>query len=152
VPFLSALIRPIFLSGAFVAVVFNHTRRGRKTGYDGRKGPLQRLADHDMDAELKANLTRGETWLRGVFILLFALIYSLAELVLTAVVVFQFATTLVTGRRNPRVLAFGRQLSRFGYEVLLYLTFNSDDKPWPFGPWPAEPSAALGRDSEQAGS
>lgn len=96
-----------------------------------------------MDPELKSHLTRRETWLRGLFILLFALIYSTAEVVLTAVVVFQFAFVLVSGGRNPRLLAFGQQLSTYLYQVLLYMTFNRDERPWPYDAWPATPPAAL---------
>ena len=96
-----------------------------------------------MDATLKSNLTRRETWLRGLFILLFAVVYGIAEVVLAAVVLFQFLATLFTGERNPRLLRFGGQLSTFLYQVLLYVTFNRDQRPWPFDAWPAAESAAL---------
>jgi len=117
-----------------------------------------------MDEELKANLSRRETWLRLLFMLLFTAIYSLAEVVLGAVVVFQFASTLITGRRNQRLLALGQSLSAFVYEILRYLTYNTDDRPYPFGPWPqgagtGGPARPLGNtpqdpgaDSKEAGS
>lgn len=104
-----------------------------------------------MDPELKANLMRRETWLRGFFMLLFAFIYSLAELVAAAVVVFQFLSTLFAGRRNERLLAFGRQLASFNYEILMYLTFNRDERPWPFGPWPEGEPMALDHEGRGSG-
>ena len=89
-------------------------------------------------SELKTNLSARSTWLRGLYLLLFAVLYSLAELVLVAVVVFQFGATLLTGHRNARLLSLGARLSRYMYQVLRYVTFNSDTRPYPFSPWPGD--------------
>lgn len=99
-----------------------------------------------MDERLKANLTRSETWLRGLFIVLFAIAFNLAEMLMVAVVVFQFAMTLLTGTRNPRVLQFARQLSTWLYQILLFVTFNRDERPWPFDAWPEAEAPRLRRD------
>lgn len=105
-----------------------------------------------MDPTLKAHLTRRQTWLRGLFILLFSVIYSAAGMVLTAIVLFQFVSTLISGACNPRLLAFGRQLSTYLYQVLLYVTFNRDDRPWPFDAWPTTELSALPNGQGQKGS
>ena len=89
-----------------------------------------------MNEELKTHLTSRETWVRLLYILLFAVIYAVAEVVIAAVVVFQFFHVLATGRRNPRVLALGLALSTFVYQVLRFVTFNTDAAPWPFAEWP----------------
>lgn len=96
-----------------------------------------------MDPTLKEHLTRRQTWLRGLFIVLFSIIYSIAGMVLTAIVVFQFVSMLVSGTRNPMLLAFGQQLSIYLYQVLLYVTFNRDERPWPFDAWPTNEVVAL---------
>ena len=96
-----------------------------------------------MDTTLKSHLTRRETWLRGLFILLFAVIYGIAEVVLWAVVLFQFLATLFTGERNARLLRFGAELSAFLYQVLMFVTFNRDRRPWPFDAWPGSETVAL---------
>ena len=75
-------------------------------------------------------------WLRVLYIVLFAIIYSVAEVVAWTVVVLQLAHRLFTGRLQAGLLNFGGQLSHFIYQVWRYLTFNSDDLPWPFGTWP----------------
>jgi hypothetical protein len=85
---------------------------------------------------LRENLTARETWVRGLYMLLFAVLYSLAELVLVAVVIFQFVSRLATGGVNKRLLDFGQQLSRYLYDMLRFFTFNSEFKPYPFNPWP----------------
>lgn len=90
-----------------------------------------------MSNELKQNLTRTETWLRVLYVILFAAIYMVAEIVLVAVVVVQFGFVLISGKRNPNLLQFGGRLSRYMYDVLLYFTFRSDNEPFPFDDWPA---------------
>ena len=90
-----------------------------------------------MSNDLKQNLTRAETWVRMLYAILFAAIYTVAEIVLVAVVLVQFGFVLISGRRNPNLLQFGGRLSRYMYDVLLYFTFRSDNEPFPFDDWPA---------------
>jgi len=74
--------------------------------------------------------------MRLLFMLVFAVIYSVAEVVLVMVVVFQFFCVLLSGKRNDQVLSLGEQLSTYIYQVLRYLTYNSDERPYPFSAWP----------------
>ena len=90
-----------------------------------------------MDDDLKQNLTAGETWIRGLFILLFAFALVIARFVTGAVVVIQFLFTVFTGQVNDNLKIFGASLARYVYNCLLFVTYNSDDKPFPFGEWPA---------------
>ena len=90
-----------------------------------------------MDEELKQNLTASETWIRGLFILMFAFLLVVARLVTGAVVVIQFLFTVFTGQTNGNLKNFGASLARYIYSCLLFVTYNSDDKPYPFGEWPA---------------
>lgn len=68
--------------------------------------------------------------------LLFGLIYSLVELVAIAVVIFQFLTHLVTGSSNSQLLEFGKSISIYIYQIWRFLTFSSEELPYPFGRWP----------------
>ncbi len=70
--------------------------------------------------------------------LLFLLVYGVVKFVLAAVVVAQVFFKLVTGSINEQLLAFGKQLSLYVYDLLLFLTFNSEDMPFPFAAWPDE--------------
>jgi len=89
-----------------------------------------------MDDDIKESLTATETWVRGLYMILFTIIYSITELVLTAVVIFQFVIYLLTRDTNDRLLEFGEDLGIFIYQIIQFLTFNSEEKPFPFGPWP----------------
>ncbi|MDJ0947800.1 MAG: DUF4389 domain-containing protein [Alphaproteobacteria bacterium] len=76
------------------------------------------------------------TWLRGLFMVLFAIAWSVAEVVLLAVAVFQFGFALFTGEANARLRGFGDQLAQYICEIARFVTYNTDEKPWPFNPWP----------------
>jgi hypothetical protein len=102
-----------------------------------------------MQPELKQRLTARATWMRGLFIVIFAVIFSVSEVVLWAVVIFQFLLALFTGETNARLRAFGLSLAAFIYQMVAFVTFNSDEQPFPFSPWPE--SAVLGG-AQQTGS
>ena len=95
-----------------------------------------------MIGTLKQNLREKSTWLRGLYMLLFILFISVAKVVILAVIIFQFLSELITRKTNQRLLKFGQSLSTYSYQILVFLTFNSDYHPYPFGAWPrGEPSA-----------
>ena len=89
-----------------------------------------------MGEKLVEKLTDKNKWLRGLYMLLFALIYNIAEILVAAVAAFQFVASLFTGKTNEQLIAFGQRLSIFIYQIIQFLTFNSEEKPYPFSPWP----------------
>ena len=90
-----------------------------------------------MVEELTSEPSRRATWIRVLYVILFTLIYSVTEIVIVAVVVVQFGFVLISGDRNQKLLDFGADLSKFIYQILQYVTFNSEDKPFPFSDWPS---------------
>jgi len=89
-----------------------------------------------MNEELKDHVTDTNVWLRLLFMALFGIVYAVSRFVLLAVVVAQCLWMLFTGSTNARLLAFGGQLATFVYQILCYLTFNSETRPFPFADWP----------------
>lgn len=104
-----------------------------------------------MNDEIKTHLKNSDSWKRLLYMLLFVITYNVAEVVIAVVVVLQIVLTLFTGQRNPRVLAFGAQLSTYVYQVLQYLTYNSDEPPFPFADWPVSPPPKLPGAKRSAG-
>ena len=108
-----------------------------------------------MNTSVKSNITRRGTWLRALYMVLFAVIYNVAEIVLAAVVLLQFLLVLLRGESNQRLLAFGKGLSTYVYQIFLFLTYNSEEMPFPFNPWPAaellasEPQAATATEQKR---
>lgn len=88
-----------------------------------------------MQEQITENLKKLSTWKRILFMTLFSIIVSLVRVLLWAVIFLQVASTLVTGNANENILNFGRSLSAYLYHILLFLTFNTDDLPFPFASW-----------------
>lgn len=86
--------------------------------------------------QLKSNLTSSKHWFRLVFMLLFAAVLHLASLVMWVLVGVQFLFSLLTGEDNSHLRKFGHSLSTYIYEVLKFLCYSSDEKPFPFADWP----------------
>ena len=90
------------------------------------------------DKPLEDNLKSRDTWTRLLFMLICYVLVSLASLVGSVVVVFGFLMVLFTGRVNPELREVGQSLARYVYENIRYLTYNTDERPFPFGsPWPS---------------
>ncbi len=79
-------------------------------------------------------------WWRGLFMVLFAFLYGIAKMAIVAVVVFQFINVLINDKPNEQLLKFARGLGKYIYEIVLYLSFNTEQQPFPMGPWPGEDS------------
>jgi hypothetical protein len=52
------------------------------------------------------------------------------------VVVVQFVIVLATGKDNQNLRNLGQGLGKWVYQAIMFLTFNSDNKPFPFDEWP----------------
>jgi len=96
-----------------------------------------------MSNDVKENLKSQSTWKRGLYMLIYAFLYTIAEIVLFTLIFFQFLLKLFTGDTNERLRKLGQGLSTYIYQILQYLNFNSDYQPYPFGAWPkGEPKTA----------
>lgn len=81
--------------------------------------------------------TENNIWLRGVFMILFGILYSLAGTVLFVVAVLQFILVLLGSAPNTRLLTFGRSLGSYVQQIVNFQTFNTEEKPFPFSDWPS---------------
>jgi sulfite exporter TauE/SafE len=96
-----------------------------------------------MSNDVKENLKSQSTWMRGLYMLIFAVFYTIAEILLYAIIVFQFLLMLFTAETNERLRRLGQGLSTYIYQILQFMNFNSEYQPYPFGAWPrGEPKAA----------
>ena len=103
-----------------------------------------------MNEKTKATLTNLDTWKRGLFIILFAIISGVAKFVVTLVALFQFITLLFKGEVNEAVIPLGQNLSTYLYQITLFLTFKTEEMPFPFLAFPdGVPAPTLNEDTEE---
>lgn len=93
-----------------------------------------------MDTQLKTNLTSPKHWVRLVYMILFAFFVYIAAMVMSVLVVVQFIFSLFTGSDNHKLRAFGHSLTVYIQQALMFLSFNSEFKPFPFADWPDLPN------------
>ncbi len=94
-----------------------------------------------MSNEIQENLKQKSIWMRGLYMILFSLFYSIAEIVLFTSVIVQFFFKLFTGETNPQLLKLGQSIATYIYQIIQFLTFKSEYHVYPLGAWPkGEPS------------
>jgi flagellar biosynthesis protein FlhB len=79
---------------------------------------------------------KASIWVRGLYMLLFAVIAHIAELVIALVMLVQFILKSATDKTNDNLLSFGDQMGKYVLEIVRFLTFNTEEKPFPFNSWP----------------
>jgi hypothetical protein len=93
---------------------------------------------HWSDQAELPEVSRTDALIRACYSLLFALIISLLESVLFAVVVFQLLYSLVTEKLpSSGVQSFANRIVAYFYQMLRYLTHNDAIIPFPFSDFPA---------------
>ena len=72
--------------------------------------------------------------MRGLFMIIFFVVARFVAVLVTFIALFQFICTLVTRKPNDNVKDFGKDLSVYAAEIVEFLTYSTDRKPWPFSP------------------
>jgi len=87
--------------------------------------------------QIISNGTKRNIWVRGLFMLLMGLAYQVTGTLLCIVTVIQFVISLLNDAPNARLVSFGRSLGRYLQQIAYFLTFASEDTPFPFSEWPS---------------
>lgn len=78
------------------------------------------------------------TWQRLLFMIIMAMIFSIGVTVGMFVIVLQFLWVLSTGETKREFSTVGRQLAEYLRQIVLFMTFNTDERPFPFDlDWPS---------------
>ncbi len=76
-------------------------------------------------------------WVRGLYMLLMALVFHVSVTVMFVVAVIQFVLALLSDAPNERLKTFGSNLAIYIRQIALFQTFASEEIPYPFSDWPA---------------
>jgi hypothetical protein len=91
-----------------------------------------------MNVEAIKHYKDRSVWQRGLYMLGFIFLLGIAKFVAFAVVLFLFLSVLITGEANEKLVKFGQSLSTYQYQILIFLTYNSEEHPFPLGDWPED--------------
>lgn len=81
--------------------------------------------------------TPRSIWMRGLLMILMALAYQLASTLLFFVAIIQFVLALINDTPNVRLMGFGRSLGRYQGQNADFVSFASEELPFPFTDWPS---------------
>ncbi len=105
-----------------------------------------------MNDQIRRSISNGSTWLRLVFMVLYGIVLCVLLHVVALVAVAQFLCKLFTGSVFVRLTAFGHSLGLFLFQIVAYLIYRTERRPFPFAPWPAGPTNAQRRQSDRPGA
>jgi hypothetical protein len=72
---------------------------------------------------------------RVLYMIVFAMVFWILCWIVGLTAVVQLVLRLLGGKANADLTRFGASVARYAREVIEYLTFASDDAPFPFRDW-----------------
>lgn len=85
----------------------------------------------------EAHGNKRNIWIRGLFMLLMGLAFQVCGTVLCFVTIVQFLIAVLSDAPNIRLAKFGRSMGDYLRQIVNFLTFASEEVPFPFGDWPS---------------
>ena len=76
-------------------------------------------------------------WVRGLLMLLMAIAFHISGMLLALGAIVQFVLAVLSDGPNARLLAFGRNLGLYLGQIADFVSFATEDVPFPFGDWPS---------------
>jgi len=89
-----------------------------------------------MSDDISENLKQQSHWLRILFMIGFMVATYVSGVILFVVVVVQALFMLLTGKDNENLRKLGANIAEYVNEILLFLTYNTDRRPFPMAPFP----------------
>ncbi|WP_252179906.1 DUF4389 domain-containing protein [Endozoicomonas sp. 4G] len=91
-----------------------------------------------MDEKVIDNLKSESRWLRLLFMVLFYMVAHIAGLLILLIAIVQVFHGFVKSEPNRRLLDFSASLNQYFYQIIQFVTYNVDTKPYPFSEWPGD--------------
>ena len=87
--------------------------------------------------ELKNKLANPRHWMRLLLmILMYVILFTLVQVITTISMAIQWVLVLFNGEPNARLRKFTKGLNRYTYQIMEFINFNSDVRPFPLSDWP----------------
>lgn len=93
------------------------------------------MTDSEPEAGEPGEFERRSIWLRGLWMLVLAVLVRLASTVLALAALLQFGWMLFAGTRNGHIAAFGEGLARWLAIAARFQTGASERLPFPWQRW-----------------
>jgi hypothetical protein len=85
---------------------------------------------------------RRSIWLRGLFMILMAMAFQISGTLLALAAIVQFVLALLSDAPNARLIAFGQSLGLYLSQISDFVSFATEEVPFPFSAWPSSENGA----------
>jgi hypothetical protein len=109
-----------------------------------------------MSDEIKNNILSASQWLRILIMLTYAVICWVMGIIIICLVIGQALFSLITGKNNEHLRNAAAISIKYVSQILSFMTYCSEDKPFPFSPLPKsdisqdDPMQAFFKDEESS--
>jgi len=86
--------------------------------------------------EIETNKCEKPGVSRALYTILYLIIGRFISVVLFVIAITQYIYCWLTGGPNEKLLEFTEGLAEYAQQLVSYVGFNTDEKPWPVGDWP----------------
>lgn len=87
-------------------------------------------------SDISKNLKDVNQWTRIVYMVMFAIALYVANVLLWVIIVIQALFSVITGNQNSNLRELGSSLSIYIFQTVKFLTYCSEEKPFPLQDWP----------------
>ena len=102
--------------------------------------------------QIKANLLSTTFWIRVLFMLIFALVLWALWLVVIVICVVQTVIVMITSEVNPQLQKLGGIAANYLGQIVSFMVFATEEKPFPFSPFPEQPVQAEAASEPKSGT
>lgn len=95
------------------------------------------MQDENAETGVRKHLSDKGAWLRLLYMILFGIAFEVVKFVTFFVAAIQILFKLLTGDVEPRLRGFGASLAIFLRQIVDFMTFCSEIKPYPWSAWPS---------------
>ena len=83
------------------------------------------------------NLSEANSWIRILLMVVFAaMLYIILAPVILVMMISQGLFSLITGDNNSNLRMLGGSLNKYAFQILQFISYNSEDRPFPFSGFP----------------
>ena len=94
------------------------------------------MIENDRIKDVPQDDDQPSIWMRGLVMIALGIFFAIAETLLLAMAVVQFLWVVIAKEKNIAISDFGTSLSAWIADVVRFQTFATEERPFPWAPWP----------------
>ena len=83
--------------------------------------------------QTKQNFLSKQSWMRIGIMVLMVIINKFVQWGINLIALLQAIMVLIKGNKDQQAAQIGQQLAEYSFEIMRFLTFNNEERPFPFG-------------------